>query len=131
MTSLKIVRVRNTATVAALVIAFVCGASVGVAQQRPAIRQLGPALSSSGPLGALSAVRALPGGRVLVNDPATRRVLMLDSMLKIIAVVADTTSATQKAYGVNGGGLLAYHGDSTLFVDPASYSMLVIDPAAE
>jgi hypothetical protein len=65
---------------------------------------------------------------VLVNDPATRRVLMLDSMLKLVSVVADTTSATQKAYGVNGGGLLAYRGDSTLFVDPASYSMLVIDP---
>jgi len=65
---------------------------------------------------------------VLVNDPATRRVLMLDSMLKVMSVVADTTNATQKAYGVNGGGLLAYRGDSTLFVDPASYSMLVIDP---
>lgn len=103
-----------------------------MAQQRPAtlppLRALGPALASSGPLGALSAVRALPGGRVLVNDPATRRVLMLDSTMKIVAVVADTTAATQKAYGVNGGGLLVYHADSTLFVDPASYSMLVIDP---
>jgi len=117
---------RNVSCAAVSIASFVY-ASVAVAQ-RPPIRQLGPALSSSGPLGALSAVRALPGGRVLVNDPATRRVLMLDSTLKIIAVVADTTSATQKAYGVNGGGLLAYHGDSTLFVDPASYSMLVIDP---
>jgi len=112
---------------AAVVIASLVHAPVATAQ-RPPIRQLGPALSSSGPLGALSAVRALPGGRVLVNDPATRRVLMLDSTLKIVAVVADTTTATQKAYGVNGGGLLAYRGDSTLFVDPASYSMLVIDP---
>jgi hypothetical protein len=113
---------------AALVIVSGCGAAVAVAQQRPPLRRLGPAIATSGPLGALSAIRALPGGRVLVNDPATRRVLMLDSMLKLVSVVADTTSATQKAYGVNGGGLLAYRGDSTLFVDPASYSMLVIDP---
>jgi hypothetical protein len=113
---------------AALAIVLICDAAVAVAQQRPPLRRLGPAIASSGPLGALSAIRALPGGRVLVNDPATRRVLMLDSMLKVVSVVADTTSATQKAYGVNGGGLLAYRGDSTLFVDPASYSMLVIDP---
>jgi hypothetical protein len=113
---------------AALAIVSICDVAVAVAQQRPPLRRLGPAIASSGPLGALSAIRALPGGRVLVNDPATRRVLMLDSMLKLVSVVADTTSATQKAYGVNGGGLLAYRGDSTLFVDPASYSMLVIDP---
>jgi hypothetical protein len=112
----------------ALAIVSICDAAVVVAQQRPPLRRLGPAVATSGPLGALSAIRALPGGRVLVNDPATRRVLMLDSMLKLVSVVADTTSATQKAYGVNGGGLLAYRGDSTLFVDPASYSMLVIDP---
>ena len=124
----RVGHMRSVIAIAVLVVVSVCDATVVVAQQRPPLRQLGPALSSSGPLGALSAVRALPGGRVLVNDPATRRVLMLDSMLKVVAVVADTTSATQKAYGVNGGGLLAYRGDSTLFVDPASYSMLVIDP---
>jgi hypothetical protein len=67
-------------------------------------------------------------GNVLVNDPARQQVLLLDSAMKVIRVVADTSSATQKAYGSSGGGLLAYHGDSTLFVDPASYSMLVIDP---
>ena len=122
---------RNAVVIAALVMVSVCDTDVAAAQQSPPLRRLGPALSSSGPLGALSAIRALPGGRVLVNDPATRRVLMLDSMLKVVSVVADTTSATQKAYGVNGGGLLAYRGDSTLFVDPASYSMLVIDPGGK
>jgi hypothetical protein len=96
--------------------------------ERPAARPLGPALATSEAMGAVSAVRQLPGGRVLVNDPVRRRVVLLDSMMKTIAVVADTTAATQHAYGVQGGGLLAWTGDSTLFLDPASLSMLVLDP---
>jgi hypothetical protein len=46
-------------------------------------------------------------------------------------VVADTTSATANAYGGRSAGLIPYRGDSTLFVDPASMSMLVIDPAGK
>src|SRR5438874_8628737 len=38
------------------------------------------------------------------------------------------SSATANAYGTRPGGLIAYRGDSTLFVDPASLSMLLIDP---
>ncbi|HSV16255.1 MAG TPA: hypothetical protein VLI90_18475, partial [Tepidisphaeraceae bacterium] len=98
------------------------------ASARPAVRPLGAALATSEPLGALSAVRQLPGGKLLVNDPAKRRVLLLDSTMKTISIVADTTPATQNAYGTRGGGILAFRGDSTLFLDPASLSMLVIDP---
>src|SRR5205814_39180 len=46
-------------------------------------------------------------------------------------VLADTTPATASAYGGRIGGLIAYRGDSTLFVDPQSQSMLVIDPAGK
>ncbi|MDB4887181.1 MAG: hypothetical protein JWN79_2619 [Gemmatimonadetes bacterium] len=106
-------------------------AGSAAAQQRPAARPLGPALATSEPLVALSAVRALPGGRVLVNDPGSRRVLLLDSMLKVLRVVADSTPSTANAYGARPGGLLAYRGDSSLFVDPASLSMLVIDPEGQ
>src|SRR5919205_4190043 len=76
----------------------------------------------------VNGVRQLPGGRVLVNDPIGRRVLMFDSTLSNVTVVADTTSATANAYGTRPGGLIAYRADSTLFVDPASLSMLLIDP---
>jgi hypothetical protein len=117
----------------ALVVALIAAAAPHAAaqQSRPPVRQLGAAVFTSGALGAVSAVRQLPGGRVLVNDPARRQVLLLDSSLKQIAVVADTTAATKNAYGSRGGGLLAYRGDSTLFIDPASLSMLVIDPAGK
>ena len=99
--------------------------------ERPPARPLGQALATSDPMGAISAVRQLPGGRVLVNDPARRRVVMLDSNMKLIKVVADTTPMTQNAYGARGGGLLPWHGDSTLFLDPASLSMLVLDGNGE
>lgn len=99
------------------------------AQSRPAIRQLAPAVATtSDSIGAVTNVRALPGGRLLINDIASRRVLLLDSTMKVISVVADSTPSTANAYGPRPGSLIAYRGDSTLFVDPASLSMLVIDP---
>ena len=107
----------------------VISASPGGAQTLPPIRQIGPVTAvSKEPLGAVSTLRHLPDGRVLVNDILGRRVIMFDSSLSSVTVVADTTSATANAYGVRPGGLIAYRGDSTLFVDPASLSMLLIDP---
>jgi hypothetical protein len=99
-----------------------------LAQSLPPVRQLGPVTAvAKEPLGAVSSVRHLPDGRVLVNDIVGRRVVMFDSSLATASVVADTTSATANAYGTRPGGLIAYHGDSTLFIDPASLSMLLID----
>ena len=90
-----------------------------------------PTATSTDSLGSIAAVRQLPNGNVLVNDQFRRRVTLMDSTLKVIAVIADSTSGTANAYGVRPGGLLAYHGDSTLFIDPASLSMLVIDGAGK
>lgn len=108
--------------------AAVAAAPLCIGQSLPPIRQLGPVTAvSHDSLGAVSGIRALPNGRLLVNDIVGRRVLMLDSTLSLVMVVADTTSATASAYGTRAGGLIAFHGDSTLFVDPASLSMLLID----
>jgi hypothetical protein len=98
---------------------------------RPPLRALGPALATSAPMGAVAAVQPLPDGRLLVNDPLKRQVVLLDSSLKQLAVVADTTPATKNAYGARNGGLLPFRGDSALFVDPNSLSMLVIDPTGK
>jgi hypothetical protein len=127
-------RRRARRALAALALGTLLAARASSAQQveqrpqRPPVRPLGPALATSEAMGAVSAVRELPGGRLLVNDPVRRRVVLLDSMMQPIAVVADTTQATQHAYGVQGGGILPWTGDSTLFLDPASLSMLVLDP---
>ncbi len=101
-------------------------------QKLPPIRPIETIISrSSEPLGAVSTAVPLPGGRVLVNDILNRRVVMFDSTLTQVTVVADSTSATANAYGARGGGLIAWGGDSALFIDPASLSMMVIGPSGE
>ena len=99
------------------------------AAKRPPIRQLGAVVGKSDEAFLnIMGVRALRDGRVLVNDPQGRRVVMFEPDLAKMTVVADSTSATANAYGGRFGGLLPFRGDSSLFVDPASLSMLVIDP---
>ena len=100
------------------------------AQERPTIRPIGSVLATTtDSLGLVTNIRALSDGRLLINDAARRRVLLVDSTMKLLAVVADSTPSTANAYGPRSGRLIAYRGDSTLFVDAASLSMLVIDPA--
>jgi hypothetical protein len=102
------------------------------AQSRPAIRPLGPVVAkSSEPFANVVNVRALSDGKVLVNDQTKRRVLLFDSTLASFTVVADSTAATANAYSGRFANLIAYRGDSTLFVDAQSLSMLVIDPAGK
>lgn len=107
--------------------------STGVAaQQAPPIRLINaPDGASKQVLGNVAAVRPLPDGRLLVNDIQNRQLLMLDRSLANISIVADSTSGGANSYGTRPGGLIAYLGDSTLFVDPAGLSMFVIDPAGK
>jgi hypothetical protein len=114
------------------ILALTVAASAAAAQPQPAIRQLGPVVATSKESwGNIVSIRHLSGGSVLVNDNVGRKVVLLDSTLASVTVVADTTSATANAYAGRIGGLVAYRGDSTLFVDPASMSMLVVDPAGK
>lgn len=102
------------------------------AQSRPPVRQLGAVQATTkDSLRSISNIRALSGGNLLVNDMFSRRVLMLDSTLSVVAVVADSTPSTANAYGPRSGSLISFRGDSTLFVDAASLSMLVIDPSGK
>jgi hypothetical protein len=114
----------------AVALAVVAGASAATAQSAPPVRPLGRVLNTSAEsLAAVSQVRALADGRIIVHDNSGRRVLMFDSTLKRVMVIADTTSATGNAYGSRIGGMIAFRGDTTLFVDPVTISMLVIDGA--
>jgi len=103
------------------------------AQQAPAppIRPLGAVVATSNAtFGPMVTVRALPSG-VLVNDVRNRRVVMLDSALTNLTAVADTSSATANAYSGQTANIIPFRADSTLFVDPQSMSMLVIDPKGQ
>ena len=114
----------------AAVVATSAQATAPSSAPRVALRQLPAAMATStDSLGSVAAVRQLPNGNVLVNDQARRRVVLMDPSMKVIGLVADSTSSTNNAYGVRPGGLLPYRGDSTLFIEPAGLSMLVIDPS--
>ncbi|MBC8088362.1 MAG: hypothetical protein H7Z40_13925 [Phycisphaerae bacterium] len=94
----------------------------------PAIRRIESASAvSTEQLGSINTVRQLSGGRLLLNDGTRRRLLLLDSTLKVIGIVLDSLTDVQNAYGTRSGSLIAYRADSTLFVDPATFAMLVID----
>ena len=111
-----------------LLLATLVGSTAIQAQTLPPVRPLGATVArSTEPMGAVTTAVPLPGGKVLVNDAIKRRVLLLDSTFSQVTVVADSTSSTANAYGARPGGLLSYRGDSALFVDPASMSMLVIN----
>ena len=113
----------------AIAILPLLGATVAGAQQPPAVRPLGTvAAASKAEFGPMLSVRHLKNGGVLVNDVQNRRVVMLDSTLSQATVVADSTPATATAYSGRSASLIPYRGDSTLFVDPQSLTMLVIDP---
>lgn len=99
------------------------------ARAQVSVRPLGEVIATTAePLGIVGHIRALPGGRLILNDVMRRRVLLLDSAMTVKRVVIDSTTGAADAYGPRPGGLVAWKGDSTLFVDPASLSMLVIDP---
>jgi len=116
--------------VLAAVTALASATSVG-AQQPPAIRPLGPVLATSDiSFGEVLYVRHLKGG-VLVNDIRSRKLVMLDDKLANPTIVADSTPATANAYSGRTASLVPYRGDSSLFVDAQSMSMLVIDPAGK
>jgi hypothetical protein len=127
-------RAHRVSTFAVLALAF---ASPVAAQQAPSVppppvRQLGPITGvSHDSLSSVSAAIQVAGGRVFVNDILARRVLLYDSTLSSMTVVADSASGGANAYGARPGTLLAFHGDSALFITPAALSMLVLSPTGQ
>lgn len=88
--------------------------------------------ASTDTLGPRVVVRAMSDGSVLVNDIVRQRLRLYDASLKTSRIVMDS--------GANGGGAMAaiaaipsaqlipFTGDSTLYVDISSSSLLVLDP---
>ncbi len=94
----------------------------------PAVRLIQSAQAvSTEPLGNINSVRHLPDGRVLLNDGSRRRLLLFDSTLTKVTVVLDSLTEVENAYGTRAGALIPYRADSSLFIDPASLAMLVLD----
>jgi hypothetical protein len=97
----------------------------------PPVRRISTASAlSTADLGAINNVVELKDGRVLVNDGTRRRLLLMDTTLNVVEVVLDSLAEVANTYGTRPGMLIPYRADSILFVDPASYAALVLDPSA-
>lgn len=81
--------------------------------------------------GAITGVRELSDGRVLVNDGTRRRLHLMDTTLATTRVVLDSLSEVAHSYGVRAGALIPARGDTTFFVDPAALAVVVLGPDAE
>ena len=108
-------------------------AQTALAQQLPPIRPLGVQLAvTKDTLGGVTDLRQLSDGRVMVNDATKRQLLLFDATLAHATIIADTTSITSKAYpDARATGLLPYHGDTTLLIDPVIFALLVVDPRGQ
>jgi hypothetical protein len=98
----------------------------------PAIQRIETASAlSAHAFGSITGVRELTDGRILVNDGTRRQLLLMDSALATQRVVLDSLSEIAHSYGVSAGALLPWRGDSTFFVDPAAFAIVVLGPDGE
>jgi len=82
-------------------------------------------------LGSVLDVRDVGGGRVLVNDGARRRMLLMDSSLKVLSVPIDSAPGNTNSYGPRAVPVVRYVGDSLLTSDMNARTMLVMSPAGQ
>ncbi|HKS05777.1 MAG TPA: hypothetical protein VJR92_05650 [Gemmatimonadaceae bacterium] len=78
-------------------------------------------------IGIVRGVRHLPDGRVLVNDAIKRRLIVFDAKLANFTTIIDSTPGAVNSYGRGSAPMFPYAGDSTIFVDISSQSLLVLD----
>jgi hypothetical protein len=114
-------------------LAFALVASSAVAQQRIPIRTLtAPVATDSGIFRAVTSIRALSDGRVIVNDGFRRRVVMFDSTLRSFTTLADTAATAPNRYpSQRQAGIFPFLGDSTIFVDTEAQALVVIEPSGK
>jgi hypothetical protein len=99
------------------------------AQPGPPIERIESASAvSADAFGAVTNVRELPDGRLLLNDGTRRRLLLLDTAMTVQRVVLDSLSEVAHTYGPRAGTLIPWRGDSTLFIDPAAFAAVVLAP---
>jgi len=117
------------ATLIATGIALVLAVKPALAQPKVPVMALAPSSAKTlESFGAILGIRQLPSGALLVNDAGRRRLVLLDKSFAKSTVVIDSAAGATNSYGPRPAPLIAYLGDSSLFVDAASSSLLVIDP---
>ncbi|MEP6765408.1 MAG: hypothetical protein ABJB66_13915, partial [Gemmatimonadaceae bacterium] len=122
----------NFCTAACLsLVAFVAMGSQVIAQSAPRVYDVSiVATTDSATLSDVSRIAPLRNGKIVVNDAKRRRLLLFDSTLRLVKVVADTNTGSVNRYGIEAGtgALVPYVGDSSLMLDGASRTLVVIGP---
>src|SRR4051812_13046776 len=100
----------------------------GVSAQLPPVRPLGPIVATTTETwGSVPSIRALSDGRVVISDMTRRRLVMVDSILSHAENVLNPSGAAASTYPARGGQLFALPGDTTLVLDVAGVSFVVLD----
>lgn len=98
------------------------------AQSLPLVREVAPpSATSSRSFDNIFMVRETSGRRVIVNDGLRRQLILLDGNLTNPVVVLDSVKEGGQAYGPVAAPLIRYTGDSSLYVDMLSRTLLVLD----
>lgn len=86
--------------------------------------------TDSGMFAGIPQMRALPDGRLLVNDVGQHRLIVFDTTLAHFTVSADNAGAPNR-YGAQPGTFIPYVADSTIMLDVDAQAFVVIDPRGE
>ena len=90
-----------------------------------------PTVKSSVIFGGPIGVRQVAGGKVMINDGRLRQIKLFDSTLTSFTMVSDSTPGTSTYYGPYGMQLIPYFGDSSLFGDFPSQTILLLNGAGD
>jgi hypothetical protein len=103
-------------------------AHIAGAQTPVPVVNLPPATAKSAiKFDAFAGVRMAADGSVLVNNARARQITMFDSTLTRATVVVDSADGAENSYGMMPSRLVPYLGDSSLFADANSQTILVRD----
>jgi hypothetical protein len=111
-------------------VAVLCfAAGHGALGQQQPVREVGSVIATAADsFSVLSVVRVLTDERVVVNDVGRRRLILLDATLRNVVPILDSGSDAKHRYPVDGGTVLPYAGDTSLFYDRTASALVVIRP---
>ena len=114
---------RRLAVVAVVGLPSLVGAQASI----PVIDLPAATVRTTQTLGAVLGIRHGADRSVLVNDALRRQMLLLDSSLTTVRVAMDSAPGTSTSYGPRPMPLIAFRGDSSLFLDWNSRTVVVLD----
>ena len=90
-----------------------------------------PISTDSGAFRAITSIRPLSDGRVLVHDGTLRRLVLVDPSLRAFKVIADSAAGAPNKYPSRLGALIPFLGDSSVFVDTDAQALIVVEPSGK